>query len=159
MTKEEVYDLIEENYRDNFKFFTNRLSRFNQSRHNAEDIIQEAYTRALQYWKAYNPEQEIGQWIHGIIGNSTRDFFRAESVQGMGLDLASDDRIDGAAMARLELTDLLEMFDEQPWRTAKILKLFFLDQFSVKEIEQIVPESGANIRKIVQRFREEIRNG
>ena len=37
------------------------------------------------------------------------------------------------------------------------MELFFQDDFSYKEINEIVPENPAAIRKTIQRFREDVK--
>jgi len=159
MTREQVYALIEEHYKENFTRLVSRMSGPSKSKHNAEDIVQEAYLRALQYWKSYKEHIKIGQWFRGILNNSTRDFFRAESLSGMSVDDYGGEIISPSVFHRLELQELIERMGEQPERVETILRLYLLDEYTVKEIEEVVPESKTNIRKIVQRFREEIRMG
>src|SRR3546814_3055187 len=82
MDKEEAYKIIEYHYRNNFKNLISRYSRQFQSHSRAEDIVQEAYTRALQYWNRYSPEQPFGAWFNGILLNCVKDNIREEAHQG-----------------------------------------------------------------------------
>src|SRR3546814_14161868 len=59
MDKEEAYKIIEYHYRNNFKNLISRYSRQFQSHSRAEDIVQEAYTRALQYWNRYSARKRV----------------------------------------------------------------------------------------------------
>lgn len=157
MTKEEVYAIIEDHYRDNFDSLVKKITGSAKSRHNAEDIIQEAYCRACQYWKSFKGDLEFNNWFTSILNNSTRDFMRNESMQGMVMDEWSGEIVDPVAFQRIELSEMLDLIQRQPARVSRILEYYLLDEMSVKEISQVVPESPSNIRKIVQRFREEAR--
>jgi len=159
MTKEEVYGMIEDHYRGNFEMLTKRMAYGAKSIHNAEDIIQEAYTKALTYWTSYKEGMDFAGWFHVIINNATKDFFNTESLQGMSVDNPPDPIVSPSVLHKMELDEVVQMIEDQPERNATILRLFLLDDYNVKEIAAVVPESGSNIRKIVQRFREGLRDG
>ena len=61
-------DIIEEFYKENFDKLVVQLSRRAGSLENAEDIVQEAFLRALTYKDAYNPKlNQFSTWFNGIL--------------------------------------------------------------------------------------------
>ena len=74
MTKEEAYKMIEDHYKNNFKRLVNKTVGKTGNRYNAEDAVQEAYTRALAYYKTFNPESGVFEkWFENILNNSVRN--------------------------------------------------------------------------------------
>jgi len=73
MTRDEAYKVIEDYYRKNFKRLVNISRGRAGSYHNAEDVVQEAFTRALKYHKSYNPAMTaFDAWFSRILDNSLR---------------------------------------------------------------------------------------
>ena len=75
-TQTETYALIEAHYRINYKYLVNRCRGPSRGKHNGEDVVQEAYLRALKYWKAFKYEQDLNSWINGILKRCLIDKIR-----------------------------------------------------------------------------------
>lgn len=158
MTRQEVYKLISEHYRENFQRKVDALSARNASKANAEDILQEAYTRAFQYWNSYDPTKPFDAWINSIVLNAMRDFFKTEVQYGMVRE--EDEWIYDykmpEAFRRIEIKELVRLIDDEEENIAKILRLYLIEGYTSQEIDAVVPETRVNIRKIVQRFRDKL---
>lgn len=155
-SREEVYAIIEEHYRSNFKDLVKRLSSPGGSSHNAEDIIQEAYTRALQYWNSYNIEQDFKKWFHRILMNCLKDKLKEERSQGSATEKDFVD--DGEhAINKIMLNEIMKEVDKLEDTKKFIIKLFFLEQFKTKEIADLVLDSHENIRLTIHNFRKKMR--
>ena len=157
MTRQEFDKLIETHYRKNFATLTKSMSTTG-SNPNAEDIVQEAYMRAIRFWKTYDPSQPFENWFATILRNSISDFFRTEIMHGM---VKSEDYWDmdfaiPESFKRIQLQELLKIIDDKDENVKRILTMYLIEGYKSHEIEQVVPESASNIRKIVERFRDEI---
>lgn len=160
MNKERVYKEIEEHYRvyrDGLvKRFTGKLG----SRSNAEEVLQTAYLRALEYWQSKDG-RPIENWFSGILTNAIADFKR-------------EDRLHGATIGTDELAEVLvapgpDQFLEQIGREVErdiqaererdrdILRYYFIQQYTPRDIGKLVEQSDAAIRQIIHRFREKLR--
>lgn len=158
MDKQEVYDLIEKHYREHRDNIVSRLGSYIGSKPNAEDIVQEAYTKALTYWNSYDTKNGVDNWIHTIINNCMKDFIRDEIQQGMAGDpIPPETMLKPEAISAIELAEIVGAIENEPDNIERILKLHLIEGYSAAEIEKVVPESRDNIWKIVQRFREKIR--
>ncbi len=155
MTKEEVYTLIEAHYRANSERIVKTLSHMLGNFSQAQDVVQETYTRSCQYWYTYKVDEFFSAWISRILSNCVKDMVAVERHHGMNLSLDEAEEvvvtINGLNKKRIEqVTDLI---NSQKDSVKRILKLFFFDQLTVREIAQLVPENPPNIRQIVHRFR------
>ena len=91
MKKKQVYKLIEDYYRENFDSLVIRTINKAGGKANAEDIVQEAFTRALTYYTSYVPDiYEFGAWFSRILDNTSKDFHRVEKNKGMVIDVDED---------------------------------------------------------------------
>ena len=158
MNREEVYKLIEEHYRVNFKRLVKRFSGVGRSRHNSEDLVQEAYTRALQYWKSFNIEKDFDKWFMRIVVNCMKDKIKEEKEHGAvsGIDVPADVRPN--VLNRLIIEDVKKIIAKEAENIRYILTLFFFEQYRGVEIAEIVPESHSYIRLLIHNFRKRLRD-
>src|SRR5574341_450857 len=90
MNKQEIYNLIEEHYRAYANILVKRLSNKMGSRYEAEDVVQETYVRACQYWQSYDKELKFNSWINGILGNCIKAKMNDIRHHGMVDDIIID---------------------------------------------------------------------
>lgn len=158
MKKSEVYTLLEKHYRTNYEQFINRYRRFLRSIHRAEDVVQEAYTRAFKYWESFPEDGNLDRWFGTILINVTKDYHRTEAMSGMcdNIDFM-EIPVQSSGLPRVVYAQILERINskEEPART--ILDLYLVKQYRALEVADVLPETPAAIRQIVHRFREEIK--
>lgn len=84
-------EAIEEFYRENCDLYVRRLSRQAGSYSNAEDVVQEAFLRALQYSDSYtiSDNNNLEKWFNSILRRALVDFKRIETKQGMVVETDS----------------------------------------------------------------------
>ena len=158
MNKEEVYKLLEKHYRENAESLVKRHQRFLQSTHRAEDVVQEAYTRAFTYWRTFPTDGNHNRWFGMILLNCLKDNQRAEHMSGMSDSaLLEELPTSSNAFPRIAYKEAVRFIMAEPQEIRTILELSLLHQYASKEIAQLVPETADNIRKIVQRFRERLK--
>lgn len=156
MNKEELYKEIETHYRKNHKRLIKMISNLVGNSHNAEDVVQNTYVKALEYWKSFEPNSNLDAWIRRIFTNCIKDKINDERHHGM-----KDDSLDEVVYPKIVDKKLLEklyiFIEEQSEPVKKILKLHFFEEYSSKDISIVVPEGYDNIRKIIQRFRDQVK--
>lgn len=157
MEQIEIYKVIEDHYRSNFTQLVRRFSRFLNSKARAEDIVQEAYTRALTYWKSLSPDISVNAWLRTILNNCIKDNFKTEMLHGMANYSETETISKPNAIPAIMLKQVVERIKAKPENIGRILSLFLLEQYRPIEIAQVVTEKVSNIRQIVSRFRKEIR--
>lgn len=156
--RKQFYKKVEEQYREHSDRLIKMYARFLSHRERAEDIIQEAYTRALTYWDAYDEEKPFDKWFNSIISSCLRDNKRIERMHGMvDISEALDVPVKPAAIPAIILNQVMKRINEKNDTTKSILKLTFLKHFRPGEIAETVQMTPNAIRKIVWKFREEIR--
>ena len=156
--KREMYALIETHYRTNSERLVKIYTRFLKSKERAEDVIQEAYTRALQYCDTYDKERPLDKWFNAIIASAVRDNKRSENLKGMvDIKEAAEIPVKPAAIPTIILNQVMRRIDTKGDEIANILRLTLLHHYRPTEISKLVNMSANNIRQIVFKFREEIR--
>lgn len=153
-------EFVEDHYRKNYKLFVNRMTNRvpHKSKDLAEEVVQEAYSLALKYWKAFNPE--IGRfdaWFNRILNNACN---RCVQLEGGGT-LSLDDEYDLEPFFLNEDMDIpqevviivQEAIKKEPPDRSEVLNMFFNLGMKTREIEECTSYSHSNIRQIIRRFR------
>jgi DNA-directed RNA polymerase specialized sigma24 family protein len=68
--------LFDAHYRSNYAGLVKKVYRTAGSLHNAEDIVQESYARALEYYA--DTVEDFDKWFSTVMFNVMRDHKRAE---------------------------------------------------------------------------------
>lgn len=162
MTREEVYKLIEEHYRENYQRLINQCRRSLNNHHSAEDVVQEAYTRACQYWNSFQATpKKFDQWFHSIITNCMRDQRRDDMVRGQAVDtenihLSHDDGRTGER--RITLDEIGKLINDKTEDNAYIFRLFFFEQYQPQDIAKLTDLAPRAISMRIDRFKQELKD-
>lgn len=147
-------DVIEDYYQDNYKKFVNRIRFRAGSLQNAEDVVQEAFTRALQYIGSFDENKKpFDTWFRTICNNTLKDFKRDEKSLGTYVEFNelmfetepvqySDGRI---------REEIKKMIAKE--RHDGVLHLYYTGGYTPKEIVEIVDLNKNTVLTILKRFR------
>jgi RNA polymerase sigma factor (sigma-70 family) len=155
----EAYKLIENHYRANAHRLVKRYANFLNSKERAEDVVQSAYERCCVYWNDCPKDAEgLAKWFTVILHNALKDNHRQEIMQGAVSYKEEDEpQINPAAIPAIIYKQVVDRIKSKSPRHARILSLSLLNQYRPADIAEVVPENQAGIRKIVSRFRKEIK--
>lgn len=127
------------------------------NREDAEDLVQESFLRAHEFYHTYDPEKaSFATWFNSILFNCLRKF-KSEKVQIVSLstcDISQEDAHSGVISTperRDHLAHLIEMVTNDEHRV--VLRMFFVFGFSTKEIAQLNDCTQTNVTTIISRFR------
>jgi len=157
VTQEEIYKLIEQHYRTNYRRLVKGLSSNSGSSHNAEDVVQNAYFRACEYWTSYDETSDFKGWFNQILNNSLRDKINEERMHGAVDDTVSVETQKPRALHKIMLNQVTEFIKSHPEKLRKILELYFLQQYRSKDIAKVVPERVHHIEQLVYMFRKALK--
>ena len=159
LTKKQSDKMVEDHYRKFNNKLVKMLTKKAGNRQNAEDTVQEAYTRALTYIKSYDGKSDFGAWFNTILVNALSDNkveVRNNGQTGDRCVESIEDHIKGNVLDKIQNDEILTAIKAKTDSVKKILTLYFFHQYKPREIALVVPQTGYNIRKIVQRFKEEM---
>lgn len=156
---------IEEYYNFSYKKKVSTVSRILENNFAAaEDIVQEAFARALAFYPSYDPNRgSIDKWFNSIMFNALKDYQKSEKgiVYTDPDDLSALDVLDvKQATNGKKLNSLLEsaIMHIKNETHRRVLQLFYLMGYSSKEISQIEHRvSQTNVTTLVMRFRDSLR--
>lgn len=143
------------NYRRLMKIMTFRAG----TEWDAQDVIQEAYARALKYYRGFTGKpDEFNRWFSTIINNTLKEYKNIEK----GTAAESFEEEDAVGIPCSYITDRImgevyELIDTKSTVQIEVLTLHIKQGYSAKDISYITDVSYAAARQIVLRFRNELK--
>lgn len=119
-------------------------------REDAEDLVQDAFLRALEKIDYFEAGRPFWPWLSRILVNRGLDIDAARSIRRT--EELPDDVFDerDSPMLLLERREIRERFERAlialPPRSRLVVQLFELDGYSVSEIAEMLESSPATIR-------------
>lgn len=153
MNQAEAYKRIEAHYREHHDKLVSRYTRYAGGYHNAEDVVQEAYTRACQYWPSMDKNKGMKGWFSTILVNCLKDQMKEDRSQGMTEDPVQHE-VAPRAIHRMILNNVAELVSKEKNEDTQLaLNLYFFEQWTTDDISKVVSHSHSNVRTLVHEFR------
>src|SRR5690625_5284769 len=139
--------------------------------HEAEDIAQEAFIRAYVNIHSFDEKRKFSSWLYRIATNLSidrlrkrkPDYFLDAEVKGTdGLDMYSQLQSEGASLVEEVENNELQRYihtkiSELPPKYRSIIILRYLEEFSLKEISEILDIPVGTVKTRIHRGREALR--
>lgn len=157
--------MIEQYFKDNYRVLLKRIQARGMQPADAEDVVQETFLRALKY-KDSLVGNHIEPWMSGILNNAFKDYRRANftgDYSFASLDEDEEDLLDpntvveGIAMNKNLAARVKKETAKLNPKHAHIIQLVLLNGYKQKEAAQALGEKFENVKKIVFRFQQAMR--
>lgn len=142
-------------YRRNYIKHLKNINRIVHNNEVAEDIVQEAYARAIQYSEQFDPKRgKFTSWFNKILYNTLRDYKEEHKKRA---HYKPCDNVEDAILFHKQSDKFFlvekEISKISRDKTRKVLTLYFLLGYSSKDIEELTDYSQTNVTTITSRFR------
>lgn len=155
--------IIEKFYRENYKKLC-KQARF-RARDTAgviyEEVVQEAFCRALKYKDKYDGSKTLDAWFNTILNNAAKDLGAKERLSGMSVEVEEDhisiseDYLDYDLLLD-DIRSRIDALDNAEHRN--ILYMYFIKDMTPKEISELSEESLAKCKMVISRFKKTLRS-
>lgn len=130
----------------------------------AEDIVQEAFLRALRSFDTFLPDRDPRSWLLAIVRNSCRTWMKQHRSHEAALQFDDDSETTAGAWPDPEAEfirnansqQVRRALEELPYESREILVLRELEELSYKEIAQIVEIPLGTVMSRLSRARKEL---
>ena len=125
----------------------------------ADDVYQETILRAFKYRKSYHRQSPFKTWIFTIAHNEIKRYFNKHKKNQDKVDLEHHaDMMDGSDSDNQTLVrDIYEVARQLTPNRRRVFFLFYDQRFSIREISEITGLKQGNIKFILNRSREKIK--
>lgn len=154
-------DTLEKFYKENREMYLKRLYYRAGSPENAEDILQEAFCRAIRYWDSFNPNaQELGAWFNTVLNNALRNFKVDEKHMGTYVEY-DDELTDGAEMSQTD-GDMVERIEAEVAKYGGVSKdalyLYCIKGYRPREVRQVLDIKKFDLSNLIKTFKSNMRD-
>lgn len=130
----------------------------------AEDVVQEAFLRALRSFKTFTPGRDGRAWLLAIVRNCCRTWLRENRPQQLAVELDDNSQASGEQWSNPEASLISsatcqlvrQAIEELPVEYREILVLRELEDLSYKEIAAVVEIPIGTVMSRISRARREL---
>ena len=127
-----------------------------ENREDAEDILQDTYTKLWEKRGEMENIRNHESFTATVLKNACLDLLKKHKVQKISTDDADAPATD-SFINQYENKDTMEFLQKYierlPDQQKKVFRLYYQDDYSVKEIEEITGLTAGNIKVILSRAR------
>lgn len=140
---QKAFAKLMQRYRESIFFMVLKMV---HNRNDAEDLTQEAFTKAFNYIDNYSVDYAFSTWLFKIASNNCIDFIRRKRIQTTSLESSSNSTDEG------EITTTIAVVDYNPTPEQSIIK-----QQRIEKIRSLLEELSPKYRKLIElRYFEEL---
>ncbi len=130
---------------------------FLKSKEDAEDIVQDTLIRFMQSGNVFQNEEQMKAWLLQVAANLCRDFLKSAQRKKTvslpeGYDMAVEENLPEGE------SEVLQAVMALPEKYRSAIHLYYYEEFSTKEIAEILGKKEATIRSLLKRGREKLEN-
>jgi len=155
-----MMDKLEQFFKEEYDTLVGRINFRVRNMDDAEDIVMDAFRKAVEYWSSFDPtHKEIGAWFNTIMNNSHKTFQKEKFMKHIemehDIDIPVEDNYDVKDIAE-KIKEEFSSSDNLEIRDA--LHLFFVLGYNYKDIQTVTGISVRNARFYVDEFKKEMRD-
>jgi RNA polymerase sigma-70 factor (ECF subfamily) len=121
------------------------------------DLFQEVVLRAWRYFPSFDHARSFPAWLFAIAHNEVRTYYRRRRAERRVVSLDSLASAPAAPAPDPDAALVLDAASRLPLRQREVFFLFYCDRFSVAEIAAICRLREGNVKFILSRGREAVR--
>lgn len=126
----------------------------------AQDLTSQIYLEAWQHIKRFNPDRSFSAWLFGFAKFRLIDFYRRQKPQATleaVTNISDGTDIESETATRLENTKMVAAVNRLPEPYRTVIQLKYLQELEYSEIAQILGKQENNLRVMVSRGIEKLR--
>lgn len=147
-------------YQQYSKAMFNVCIRMTNSREDAEDILQEAFTDAFQNINSYAYEASFGAWLKRIVVNKCINALKKQRVDliltDIDYEVVTDEEVD-YSMIELQVERVNQAITELPDGYKLVCTLYLIEGYDHKEIAQILNISESTSKSQYMRAKKKLK--
>lgn len=127
------------------------------NRDEAEDILQESFLKAFKDMSRFNNRAAFGSWLKRVVINHSLDVVRNQKLNFISIEDATDiETEDREEEIQYDITTVTECINQLPQGYRVILTLFLMEEYSHKEISEMLGISEGTSKSQYNRARKKL---
>ena len=157
---QKAFQLIMEKYQDYMYTVCWGILKNDQE---AQEATQDTFVKMYRSLKSYNSTSKLSTWLYRIAYRTSLDYLRKRKdtspIEDVEFGLKNADSSSERKYLNKELSGHLDgLINRLDSEEATVLRLFYLEEHSIKELEEITGLSQSNIKVKLHRSRKKLYN-
>lgn len=150
--------LIEKSFRENYNKTLKRMSFRAGTVWAAEDVVMEAYYRALKYQRSFDGTN-WDRWFSTILNNTLREHKNQEKgYTPVEFDEDEDEGTQCTNYSGHVMAQVYELIQTKSLIQIEILMLYFHQEYTARDISRVTEYKYSQIHQIIYRFKQELKD-
>lgn len=129
-----------------------------RSHADAEDVIQEVFIRLIRYNPEFEGAEHEKAWLIRTTINLCKDFLKSKWNQStVSMDAISGEELKFFKVPYVQQDDMVQNLFELPEKYRRALYLFYYEDYSIKEISDVLGIPEGTVKTNLKRGREELK--
>lgn len=128
----------------------------------AQEAAQDTFIKVYKSIKSYKEDSKLSSWMYKIAYRTSLDYLRkrkkTQDVDDVAFSLGSDEKNAQEDLEQNEYSSaLLKLVNQLPADEAGLIRMYYLEELSIKELEEISGLSQSNIKVKLFRARNKLK--
>lgn len=125
-----------------------------KNKYDAEDVVQETFIRLLKYRKSFESDEHVRNWLIRVAINECNSLWNTSWRKRVTL---TDEQKEELIFDNNEQSELYELVMQLTPKYRQVIYLYYYEEFSVKEVADILKISETAVQTRLQRARQRLR--
>lgn len=125
-----------------------------KNKYDAEDVVQETFIRLLKYRKSFESDEHVRNWLIRVAINECNSLWNTSWRKRVTL---TDEQKEELFFDNNEQSELYELVMQLTPKYRQVIYLYYYEEFSVKEVADILKISETAVQTRLQRARQRLR--
>ena len=152
-----AYNLLIKRYN---KYVWSILYQILKNREEVEEAYQDTFMKVYRSLDQYNDHSKFSSWLYKIAYNTGLDYAKKRKMRTTDLDAAYNVGEDAKVIDVMERNSVRSQLEEYlsylPGEESMVLKLFYFQELSVKEVAEVIGISESNVKTKLFRARKKL---
>lgn len=151
--------LIAKHFEEHYETFVKKVRGRSGGEYNAEDVVAEAYSRALQYAESYNQQYPFENWFGTILNNSLKDFKNEERYGGTFVELEESHIFTDAERHYFNrlADEIREEVEKVKGTIGQVLNMYFVLGYKRRDIQKVLDLPRTTVDFYIKTFRDKMK--
>lgn len=125
-----------------------------KNKYDADDIVQETFIKLLKYKKNFESDEHARNWLIRVAINECNNMWNSSWHKKVTL---TDEQKNEPVFSTNEKSELYELVMEMAPKYRQVVYLYYYEEFSVKEVANILRISETAVQTRLQRARRKLK--
>lgn len=124
----------------------------------AEEATQDTFMKIIRALPKYEKQGKLTTWMYSVAYRTALDYLkkRKNTSDLNGYDIGTAPAVEGVIESNEKSATLAQLIDHLPYEDRRLIRMYYLEEMSVKELSDIVGLTESNVKVKLYRARKSL---